>query len=61
MLADKVCSLICRQSSTALINFTALHKAAKELAHFVKIMGITNLMFEGFVEDQDNVVTFKVD
>jgi hypothetical protein len=60
MLADKVCALICRQSSSALIDFSALYKSAKELANFVKIMGITNLLFEGFVEDQDNVVTFKV-
>jgi hypothetical protein len=60
MLADKVCALVCRQSSSSPIVFTALHTAAKELAHFVKIMGITNLMLEGFVEAHDKVVTFKV-
>jgi hypothetical protein len=60
MLADKVCALICRQRSTAPIVFTALFKAAKELANFAKIMGITNLMLEGFIEAHDNVITFKV-
>jgi hypothetical protein len=60
MLADKVCALICHQRSKSLIVFTALFKAAKELANFAKIMGITNLMLESFVEPYDNVVIFKV-
>jgi hypothetical protein len=60
LMGGRICALICRTTSADEIDFMALYKAAKMLANQMFTLGMNRVLFEGFIEASDQVVTFKV-
>ncbi|XP_065341693.1 uncharacterized protein LOC135940650 isoform X2 [Cloeon dipterum] len=60
LFAGQINALVVRDDPKEMINYQALHKAAKDLAKMTSALGIQRLAIQGFSLPNDKMATFKV-